>query len=110
MTLNDDEFRIWVERQPRGVGQLGFRGAMLKDGPQVAKTVTMSEYGDTSTREVKKRELRFRTAARRTDGNGFAFDEPTRTWACEGGNRQLIGLGRSTIRGGPPGGGDVQGA
>jgi hypothetical protein len=84
VTLNDDEFRIWVERQPRGVGQLGFRGAMLKDGPQVAKTVTMSEYGDTSTREVKKRELRFRTAARRTDGNGFAFDEPTRTWACEG--------------------------
>lgn len=84
MTLNDDEFRIWVERQPRGVGQLGFRGGMLKDGPQVAKTVTMSEYGDTSTREVKKRELRFRTAARRTDGNGFAFDEPTRTWACEG--------------------------
>lgn len=63
---------------------IGFRGAMLKDGPQVAKTVTMSEYGDTSTREVKKRELRFRTAARRTDGNGFAFDEPTRTWACEG--------------------------
>jgi hypothetical protein len=48
VTLNDDEFRIWVERQPRGVGQLGFRGAMLKDGPQVAKTVTMSEYGDTS--------------------------------------------------------------
>lgn len=84
MSLNDDGFRVWVERQPRGAGQLGFRGAMLKDGPQVAKTVTVAEYGDVSTREVKKRELRFRTASRRPDGTGFAFDEPTRTWACEG--------------------------
>jgi hypothetical protein len=56
---------------------------MLKDGPQVAKTVTVSEYGDVDSREVKKRELRFRTAPRRPGGLGFAFDEPTRTWACE---------------------------
>jgi hypothetical protein len=79
----DDEFKVWVERQPRGRGQLGFRGAMLKDGPQVAKTVTIAEYGDVENGEVKKRELRFRTSPRRPDGVGFAFEAPSRTWACE---------------------------
>jgi hypothetical protein len=58
---------------------------MLKDGPQVAKTVTVAAFGDPATGEVKKRELRFRTSPRRTDGSGFAFDSPTRTWACENG-------------------------
>lgn len=84
MTPNEDGFRVWVDRHPLGPGQLGFRGAMLKDGPQVAKTVTVSEYGDVRTRQVKKRELRFSTTSRRPDGTGFAFGELTKTtWACE---------------------------
>lgn len=83
--VNDEEFKVWVDRQPRASGQMDFRGAMLKDGPQVAKTVTLAAYDDPQTGEVKKREIRFKTVPRRTDGPGFAFDAPTKTWACENG-------------------------
>ncbi len=38
-----------MEQHPRASGQLGFRGAMLKDGPQVAKTVTVAAFGDPAT-------------------------------------------------------------
>jgi hypothetical protein len=81
--VSDDQFDIWVQRQPAGPGHLGYRNAWLKDGPKVAKTVTYGEFGDPVTRQVKNRELRFRTAPRRPDGYGFDFDDPTRTWACE---------------------------
>jgi hypothetical protein len=83
--VSDDQFDIWVQRQPARPGHLGYRNAWLKDGPKVAKTVTYGEFGDPATREVKNRELRFRTAPRRADGYGFDFDDPTKTWACENG-------------------------
>jgi hypothetical protein len=79
-----------VGQQPRASGQLGFRGAMLKDGPQIAKTVTVAQFGDPATAEVEKRELRFRTSPRRPDGSGFAFDSPARTWACKNGEVERL--------------------
>lgn len=85
MSVSEDEFEVWVQRQPVRPGHLGYRSAWLKDGPKVAKTVTYAEFGDPTTNEVKNRELRFRTAPRRADGYGFDFDDPTRTWACENG-------------------------
>lgn len=83
MEQADEAFTVWVRNEPRGPGQLGFQGAMLKSGPHVAKTVTVAEYGDAATGEVRKREVRFRTSPRRSDGPGFDFSKPERTWACE---------------------------
>jgi hypothetical protein len=37
---------------------------MLKQGTQVAKIVTLADYGDQQTGEIRKRELSFRTVPR----------------------------------------------
>lgn len=81
--MNDEEFTVWVQEQPQGPGQLGARGAVLKTGRQVAKSVAYSEYGNAETGEVKKRELRFRTAPRHPFGPGYDFANPGTTWYCE---------------------------
>jgi hypothetical protein len=62
---------------------MGLRGAMLKKGQQVAKTVTVADYGDQVTGEIRKRELRFKTVPRDPQGPGYDFDSPTASWACE---------------------------
>jgi hypothetical protein len=72
-----------VSNQPRGPGQLGLRGAMLKQGTQVAKIVTLADYGDRQTGEIRKRELSFRTVPRSPLGGSYDFDNPTFRWACE---------------------------
>jgi hypothetical protein len=79
----DEDFAIWVSDEPRGPGQLGFTGAMLKSGPQVAKSVTLATYGDANTGTVSKRELCFRTSRRLGNGLGYDFANPERRWACE---------------------------
>jgi hypothetical protein len=83
---SEGAFKIWVNQQPRGEGQMGRRGAVIKQGRDVLKTVVESVYGDDATGEIKKRELRFRTHERRRDGQpGWDFDErdPKTTWWCE---------------------------
>jgi hypothetical protein len=82
-SVQGDAFTVWVNRQPKGPGQLGARGAVLKTGRQVAKTVTYSSFGDTTTGEVKKRELSFRTVPRNPLGPGYDFDNPSARWSCE---------------------------
>lgn len=82
-SAHDEAFTVWTNRQPKGPGQLGARGAVLKKGRQVAKTVTYSTFGDKSSGEVKKRELSFRTVPRDPLGPGYDFDNPTARWACE---------------------------
>jgi hypothetical protein len=62
---------------------MGLRGAVLKTGAQVAKVVTVADYGDQTTGDIRKRELVFRTVPRRTDGSGYDFDNPSMRWACE---------------------------
>lgn len=77
----DDEFKVWASRTPRSPNQLGLEGVTLKKGPQVCKTVALARYGSPETGEVKKTELRFRTA-KRNDSGGFDFDG-AHAWACE---------------------------
>lgn len=79
-----DDFTMWTNAQQLGPGQLGLRGAMLKTGPQVAKVVTVADYGDQGTGEIRKRELAFRTVPRRGDGPGYDFDDRSLgRWSCE---------------------------
>jgi hypothetical protein len=83
---SQDAFRVWVSQQPQGEGHMGLRGAVIKQGRDVMKTVTETNYGDKATGEIKKRELRFRTHGRHKDGQpGWDFDEPDpkTTWWCE---------------------------
>jgi hypothetical protein len=87
MAASADDFTIWVNRQPRGQGQLDARGATLKDGPtvRVRKTVKLTSFGDAETGNLSKRELRFTTYPRLGNGLGFDFtdrDSQT-TWYCE---------------------------
>lgn len=79
-----DDFTMWTSAQQLGPGQMGLRGAMLKTGPQVAKVVTVADYGDQATGEIRKRELAFRTVPRRSDGPGYDFDDRSLgRWSCE---------------------------
>jgi hypothetical protein len=48
------------KQQPHGAGQLGLRGALLKMSPQVAKIVTIANFGDRDSGALSKRELSFR--------------------------------------------------
>ena len=64
---------------------MGRRGAVIKRGRDVIKTIILTNYGDRSSGEVKKRELRFRTHENRR-GQQPDYDEPDpkTTWWCEG--------------------------
>ncbi len=77
----DDEFKVWASKTRTSANQLGLEGVTLKKGPRVCKTVALARYGSPETGEVKKTELRFRTA-RRDGTGGFDFDG-AETWACE---------------------------
>lgn len=82
---DNDEFNVWINRQPSGPGQLGTRGAVIKRGSRVCKTVSISEYGDLSTGVVSRRELTFQSAQRLPNGR-FDF-ERAQKWRC--GNEEL---------------------
>ena len=80
--LDDDAFRMWVsDGQPTSPNYLGLKGATLKPGPRVYKTVRFSQYGDSETQDIRKRELRF-SSYTRTDGH-LDFDSPDNTWFIE---------------------------
>ena len=80
--LDDDAFRMWVsDGQPTSPNYLGLKGATLKPGPRVYKTVRFSQYGDGETQDIRKRELRF-SSYTRTDGR-LDFDSPDNTWFIE---------------------------
>ncbi len=101
--LHSEAFTVWVNEHPQGPGQLRARGAVLKTGHQVAKTVTYSTFGDRATGEVKKRELRFGTVPRHRHGPGYDFANRDVTWYCENGeiDRLVTFLGtRCTARAG----------
>jgi hypothetical protein len=83
MTELDDDFAMWRARQPTAPGQFGLRGAVLKKGPRVCKTVALADYGDPVTGELRKRELSFLTAERHAIEPGYDFDNPRIRWACE---------------------------
>ncbi|MGN2635073.1 Shedu anti-phage system protein SduA domain-containing protein [Nocardia takedensis] len=76
-------FRIWINAA-RG-RRLQHKGAVIKNGPKVIKTVELSHYGSPDDGEVRKRELRFR--ANDTSANqAIDFDDDTsdkNTWFCE---------------------------
>ncbi len=86
----NDDFRVWMNRQPAGPGQLGFIGAVIKPGPNVVKTVTVADFGDRATGEVSKRQLTVRTFPRLADSPGYDFNNPTRSWSCE--NEEVVRL------------------
>lgn len=79
----EDAFSVWVRDAPAGPGQLSFTGVMLKKGPQVAKTASLSTFGDKDSGAVSKRELRFRRYQRLVGTGGFDFDNPIDNWAIE---------------------------
>ena len=80
--FDDDAFRMWVsDGQPQSPNYLGLKGATLKQGPRVYKTVRFSQYGDGKTQEIRTRELRF-SSYTRTDGE-LDFDAPDNTWYIE---------------------------
>jgi len=59
------------------------RGATLKKGPRVCKTVALADYGDPATGELRTRELIFLAADRHPIGPGYDFDNPRVRWWCE---------------------------
>lgn len=71
--VDDDDFKVWASRAPTSPNQLGLEGVTLKKGPQVCKTAALARYGSAETGEVKKTELRFRSAKRDSSG-GFDFE------------------------------------
>ncbi|KZB82848.1 Shedu anti-phage system protein SduA domain-containing protein [Amycolatopsis regifaucium] len=83
MDSSGDGFTIWVAGENKGPGQLGATGAVLKQGPQVCKTVTLSTFGEGATQEVRRRELCFRTFPRHPTQPGYDFANPLRRWSCE---------------------------
>jgi hypothetical protein len=81
----EDAFKIWVCQRSLDGRHMGLRGAVIKQGRDVMKTVMLANFGDETTGEVRKRELRFRTHERRRGETGWDFDEPDpkTTWYCE---------------------------
>lgn len=73
--------RSGPSKAPTRPNQLGLEDVTLKKGTQVCKTVALGRYGSSATGEVRKTELRFRTA-KRDDSGGFDVDNAD-TWACE---------------------------
>ncbi|WP_174190057.1 Shedu anti-phage system protein SduA domain-containing protein [Nocardia barduliensis] len=74
---------IWLNR-PSG-RRLSQKGAVLKKGRDVIKTVTFSHYGNPTDGEVRNRDLRFRTIDIR-GGRTVDFDDDTadkNAWYCE---------------------------
>lgn len=83
-SLNDDAFTVWINRPSPDARHMGNQGAVIKRGRDVTKVVTVTDYGDKSTGEIRKRELRFRAYAHRRDGQPDYDDkDPKSTWFCE---------------------------
>ncbi|WP_223198926.1 Shedu anti-phage system protein SduA domain-containing protein [Solihabitans fulvus] len=69
---------------PLPTGCFDIQTVVVKKGPQAYKTATLWLFGNQTTGEIKRRELRVQSWAVKSDGPGFAFDEkPENTWYCE---------------------------
>ncbi|WP_305779110.1 Shedu anti-phage system protein SduA domain-containing protein [Nocardia nova] len=76
-------FRIWINAA-RG-RRLQHKGAVIKNGRRVIKTVELAHYGNPDDGEVRKRELRFRTRDV-TPNQVVEFDDDSsdkNSWFCE---------------------------
>jgi len=82
--LADDAFTVWINRPSTDGKHMGNRGAVIKRGRDVTKTIIVTNYGDKLTGEIRKRILRFRTYEHRR-GCQPNYDEPDpkTTWWCE---------------------------
>jgi hypothetical protein len=90
-SLNDDAFTIWINRPSPDARHMGNRGAVIKRGRDVTKVVTVTNYGDKRTGEIKKRELRFRAYAHRgEDQPDYDEKDPKSTWFCENGEIERV--------------------
>src|SRR3954471_5496809 len=78
--FDQDEFKIWFSKQ-NGPGHFDSSGAVLKAGPRVCKTVTVSRWGNTETGELRRLVLELRTSPK--GHPGYDFDHPTAKWYCE---------------------------
>ena len=83
----EDAFKIWVCQRSLDGRHMGLRGAVIKQGRDVMKTVDAGKLTATrQTGEVRKRELRFRTHERRKTvrlGGTSTSPDPKTTWYCE---------------------------
>ncbi|WP_206794312.1 Shedu anti-phage system protein SduA domain-containing protein [Amycolatopsis sp. MtRt-6] len=79
----EGELRIWVNGR-RGA-RLQHRGAILKDGRDVKKTVELTHYGSRDSGEIRKRELRFTSFDVRVSGDATqeAGANTKNSWHCE---------------------------
>jgi len=77
-----DAFKVWSAARSESPNHMGLVGATVKLGPKVCKTVTLAQYGDGSTGEMKKRVLRVSSYDRLPDG-GFDYEHPSATWFVE---------------------------
>jgi hypothetical protein len=82
--LNDDAFTVWINRPSPDSRHMGNQGAIIKQGRDVTKIVTVTSYGNKRTGEIRNRELRFRAYAHRRDGQpDYDEKDPKSTWFCE---------------------------
>lgn len=82
--LNDDAFTVWINRPSSDSRHMGNQGAIIKQGRDVTKIVTVTSYGNKRTGEIRNRELRFRAYAHRREGQpDYDEKDPKSTWFCE---------------------------
>lgn len=82
--LNNDAFTVWINRPSPDSRHMGNQGAIIKQGRDVTKIVTVTSYGNKHTGEIRNRELRFRAYAHRRDGQpDYDEKDPKSTWFCE---------------------------
>lgn len=64
-------------------GCFGIQSVVVKKGPEAYKTVTLRTFGNPSTGEISRRELRCQAWNAKLDGSGFDFEEKAGNWFCE---------------------------
>ncbi|WP_329005713.1 DUF4263 domain-containing protein [Kribbella sp. NBC_00709] len=86
----EDEFDVWLGQQPTQEGHLGYKKAVVKNGPKAYKTVRLAQFGDSRSGEIKRTELRFATFGKLPDGGGYNFATPAQQWFCENSEIDIV--------------------
>jgi hypothetical protein len=81
-------------------GLLACETVVVKEGPRAYKSASILTFGDDSTSEVSKRELRAQTW-HRAEGGGYDFEKADNAWHCEDDEIErltalLLGLARES--------------